>query len=105
MAGKQEGSAGERGQIVGRVPQELLVQWAVEAVNLLLAVFPDGVHRGPAAYHLEHVAARCRGAHGLASGSRVLPHLYHSVLYPPTHSLPCQPNSRQALIWLCLYLP
>lgn len=78
MAGKQERPAEERGRIAGRVPQALLVQGAVEAVNLLLTVFLDGVHRGPAAYHREHVAAGCRGAHGPASGPRV-PLLYHPL--------------------------
>lgn len=46
-----------------QVPQGLLVQGAVEAVDLLLAVLPDGVQAGATAHHLEHVAAGSRGAH------------------------------------------
>lgn len=98
VAGKQEKPFEERGQTVGGIPQTLLVQGAVEAVNLLLAVFNESVHRGPTAYHLEHVAARCRGARGLASESRVRHHLYHPLPSSPA-------NSHRSLAWPRLYLP
>lgn len=92
---------------MGPRPQKLLVQGAVEAVNLLLAVFPDGVQGGPAAYHLQHIAARSRGAgtgFGVRSPASPLPSSPHSVPLPnPTHTPP--PNAHQSLAWLCLYLP
>lgn len=71
MAGKQERAT------TGQGPQELLVQGAVEAVNLLLAVFPDVVQGGPAAYNLQHIAARSRGAwaaFGVQSPASPLPY-------------------------------
>lgn len=60
----------------------LLVQGAVEAVNLLLAVLPDGVQGGPSTHHLQHVAVGSKGARGLASLFGVPHHL------PPLHTLP-----------------
>lgn len=47
------GLQGEEGSLLaGPGPQGLLVQGAVEAVNLLLTVFLDVVHVGPTTYHL-----------------------------------------------------
>lgn len=83
--GSWRGPAGEEGPIMGPVPQGLLVQRAVEAVDFLLAVLLDGVKGGPAAHHLQHVAMGSRGSKGL---SGVLPHLYH-----PLFSAPPRPQS------------
>lgn len=100
--GSWRGPAGEEGPIMGLVPQELLVQGAVEAVDFLLAVFLDGVKGGPAAHHLQHVAVGSRDSKGL---SGVLPHLYHPLFSAP-HPSPLPPaHSRQPPAWPPLYLP
>lgn len=53
----ERGLQGKEDPVMGsQVPQGLLVQGAVEAVDLLLAVLPDGVHAGSPAHHLQHVA-------------------------------------------------
>ena len=83
--GSWRGPAGEEGPIMGLVPQGLLVQGAVKAVDFLLAVFLDGVEGGPAAHHLQHVAVGSRGSKGL---SGVLPHLYHPLFSHPQSLAP-----------------
>lgn len=69
VAGKLKGSIGEGRPHYSQVPQRLLVQGAVEAVNLFLAVFLDGIQGGTAAHYLQNIAAGSRGAHRLASVS------------------------------------
>ena len=95
--GSWRGPAGEEGPIMGPVPQGLLVQGAVEAVDFLLAVFLDGVKGGPAAHHLQHVAMGSRGSKGLSGD---LPHLYHPLFSaPPPTPVPC-PQPTPVSRWL-----